>query len=96
MAWRVVFKAQARKFLSNLGRAEQRKVKAKISLLMNALENAIPPYAVPGLDFKKLKGYQDIFRIRIGSVRIILNIDVNSRTITVLRAGERGKIYKGM
>ncbi|MDN5358932.1 MAG: mRNA interferase RelE/StbE [Candidatus Diapherotrites archaeon] len=94
MAWRIVFRAQARKFLEKLGREEQKRVKIKLTALLNALENAIPPYTVPGLDFKKLRGYDNLFRIRVGELRIIMEINVDQKVIRVIRAGKRENVYQ--
>jgi len=45
-------------------------------------------------DLKKLKGYEDTFRIRIGEIRIIYTIDWNSRNIVVHYIGPRERAYK--
>ncbi len=45
-------------------------------------------------DLKKLKGYEDTFRIRIGDIRIIYTIDWDSRNIIVHYIGPRESAYK--
>jgi len=45
-------------------------------------------------DLKKLKGYEDTFRIRIGNIRIVYTIDWNSKSIIVHYIGPRERAYK--
>ena len=45
-------------------------------------------------DLKKLKGYEDTFRIRIGDIRIIYTVNWGSRTIVVHYIGPRERAYK--
>ncbi len=42
---------------------------------------------------KKLAGYQDIWRIRIGEYRVLYSIDRNIVTVIVLKIGHRKEIY---
>lgn len=65
-------------------------------------KNAIPlvKSAIAGLaenprpfGYKKLKG-EEAFRIRVGSYRIIYEIDDNKIMITVVSVGHRKDIYK--
>ncbi|MEB3780828.1 MAG: type II toxin-antitoxin system RelE/ParE family toxin [Desulfurococcales archaeon] len=45
-------------------------------------------------DLKKLKGYEDTFRIRIGDIRIVYTIDWDSKNIIVHYIGPRERVYK--
>jgi len=45
-------------------------------------------------DIKKLKGFEDTFRIRLGDIRIVYTIDWSSKIITVHFVGPRGRAYK--
>ena len=45
-------------------------------------------------DLKKLKGYEDTFRIRIGNIRIVYTIDWDSKNIIVHYIGPRERAYK--
>lgn len=49
--------------------------------------------ALPLGDVKKLKGYENLFRLRIGDIRIIFEKDDNEYKIIVIDAGNRGQIY---
>lgn len=51
------------KFLKKLTRTERAKVEQALSMLLGG--------KVDSLDIQKLKGIEDIYRVRIGEVRII-------------------------
>jgi mRNA interferase RelE/StbE len=42
---------------------------------------------------KKLKGYKDHWRIRIGDYRVVYTIDDDSKTVTVTRIAHRRDVY---
>lgn len=47
------------------------------------------------LDIKKMAGYEDLYRMRIGDFRVIYKVQENQIVIVdVLLAGSRGDIYK--
>lgn len=51
-------------------------------------------YKLPdGTDIKRLKGY-DLYRIRVGNVRIIYSIKEEIRVINIENIDNRGDIYK--
>ncbi len=45
-------------------------------------------------DCKKLKGFKDLYRIRIGSFRIVYSLQDKILTIEILRVADRKDIYK--
>ncbi len=45
-------------------------------------------------DIKKLKGFDDTFRIRLGDIRVVYTINWSSKTITVHFIGPRERAYK--
>ena len=45
-------------------------------------------------DIDAMSGHDDVFRLRVGSYRIIYTIKENILTVEVLDAGNRGDIYK--
>jgi mRNA interferase RelE/StbE len=57
----------------------------KISLLE---KTPFPP------NYKKLKGLENLFRIRVGDYRVIYELDLKQRTIAVLRIAHRREVYK--
>ena len=54
----------------------------------------INPVPLRDYDLKKLRGYEDTFRIRIGNIRIVYTVDWVSRTIIVHFIGYRESAYK--
>lgn len=43
---------------------------------------------------KKLMGHEELYRIRIGSWRVVYQVDDATQTVTVLRVGRRGDVYR--
>ena len=55
-----------KKFLLKLSKNERSKIFIAVEkITLNKIE---------GLDTKKLKGYRDIYRVRVGSIRIIFQV----------------------
>ena len=54
------------------------------------LKDAI--HSLPLGDVKKLQGYQNDYRLRVGNLRVIFSI--NEETITVKSILPRGQVYK--
>ncbi len=51
-------------------------------------------YRLPdGTDIKRLKGY-DLYRIRVGNIRIIYSIEEEIRVINIENIDNRGDVYK--
>lgn len=51
-------------------------------------------YRLPeGTDVKKLKGY-DLYRVRVGSYRILYSMDETIKIITIENIDNRGDVYK--
>lgn len=78
---------RARRASKRLPEHYKRKV---IELLLILRENPVP---AEYYDIKKLKGYADIFRIRIGDIRVIYEISWNHRAINVLLIEPRESAY---
>ena len=45
------------------------------------------------LDVKKLKGQQDVYRLRVRDYRVIFEYDKEERLVKILKIGKRGGIY---
>lgn len=78
----IVLKKKAKKFIDKLPKNEKVRIVSAIEQLPN------------GEDIKKLKGYSDLLRLRIGDYRIIYKIDNGKYIILVIDVGNRGDIYK--
>ena len=79
--YQIIIKKKAKKFIDKLPVNERRKIVNAIELLPN------------GEDIKKIKGHNDLLRLRVGSYRIIYSVDNGKCIIYVIDAGNRGEIY---
>jgi len=48
----------------------------------------------PGVDIKTLKGHPDIYRVRIGSYRILYSIDFQEKVVRITTVVHRKKAYR--
>ena len=80
--YRVIIKKHAKKFIDRLPQNDRRRLVAAIEQLLN------------GEDIKKLKGYKDLLRLRVGDYRVIYSVDNGKLIVYVVDAGNRGEIYK--
>ncbi len=86
--FKVKVKRRAAKTLEHLPKDYRLRV---LEILDKLKTNPIP---FKNYDIKKLKGFEDAFRIRIGDIRIVYTVDWSSKTITVHFIGPRGRAYK--
>ena len=43
---------------------------------------------------RKLAGYDDVFRVRVGQYRILYSVSVNKLIVVVLKPGHRRDVYR--
>ena len=79
--YEMIIKKKAKKFIDKLPVNERKRVVAEIKQLPN------------GEEIKKIKGHNDLFRLRVGNYRIIYTVDHGILTVFVIDAGNRGEIY---
>lgn len=79
--YQIILKKRAKKFLYGLPVQERRRVVSAIEQLPN------------GGDIKRLKGHEDLLRLRVGEYRIIYTVDNGALIVYVIDAGNRGQIY---
>lgn len=79
--YQILLKKKAKKFIDRLPKNEKIRVVSAIMQLPN------------GEDIKKLKGHDDLLRLRVGNYRIIYTVDNGKCIIIVIDAGNRGEIY---
>ncbi len=77
-------KASAQKELDALDDALFSRLDAKILALA---DDPRPPGC------KKLRGHNDVWRIRIGDYRVVCSITGTSKTVSILRVAHRSKVY---
>ena len=45
-------------------------------------------------DRKQMKGYKDLFRLRVGDYRVIYSVENEELIVRVITVGNRGDVYK--
>lgn len=80
--YRILLQKPAKKFIDKLPLNEKRRIVAAIEKLP------------AGDDIKRMKGHQDMFRLRVGDYRIIYTVDHGELIVCVIDAGSRGQIYR--
>lgn len=82
MKYRIEIDKPALKFL-------QKQPQAQRERLLRAIQG------LPELgDIKPLGGYENLYRLRVGSFRVLYTIIGNLLTVRVLDIGNRGDVYK--
>ena len=80
--YQIILRKKAKKFIDKLPKNERIRIVRAIETLPN------------GEDIKKLKGQNDLLRLRVGEYRIIYTIDNGELIIYVIDIDNRGEIYK--
>lgn len=75
------------KFIKNQNKNTKEKLFEIFSLIQ---ENS---YSIP---YKKIKGEQNLFRIRYGSFRIIFEISKEELKVYVIKIDKRSKVYRNI
>jgi mRNA interferase RelE/StbE len=83
--YRVEVSATAERQIGSLPRAEQIRILRAIRALA---DDPMPPGR------RKLSGYDDVWRIRVGAYRVLYSIDGNRLVVLVLKVGHRKDVYR--
>jgi mRNA interferase RelE/StbE len=87
-----LFKIEAKKrvlkTLRDLDRDRKNRIKEALLILSN------DPLPFKKLDVIKLKGYENTYRIRIGGLRIVYEVNWDEKKIIIHFIGPREKAYK--
>ncbi len=83
----LLFTDQAGKQLAKLDKG----VRVRIIAALDRLREAYPIG-----DLRKMQGYDDLWRLRVGDYRVVMHIDLVTAiiTITVIRVGHRREVYR--
>lgn len=85
--YNVQFSKEALKYFSKLDRKKQKKLASVIDALK------LNPFLLPNV--KPIQGQSyDMYRVRVGDLRIIYRLENEKLLILVLKIGPRGDIYK--
>ena len=85
--WKLTYDASFERDLDQLDRSVAKRVVRKAGLL------ARDPFPSGS---KKLSGYEDIYRIRVGDYRIAYTVDTLTRTVNLSTVDNRDAIYKSL
>lgn len=80
--YKIIIKKKAKKFIDKLPINEKKRVVYAIGRLPD------------GEDIKKLKGHNDLLRLRVGDYHIVYSVDHGKLIVYVIDADNRGEIYK--
>ena len=81
----ILISKRALKELKNIPESDRKIIKDRISKL------AYFPFA--HLDVKKLKGHENVYRLRSGNYRVIFEYLKDEKVIKILKIGKRSDIY---
>ena len=75
----------AEKQLRKLPHADRQRVARRMSSL------ALDPFPK---GTRKLAGYEDVFRVRVGPYRVLYSVGTKTLIIIILKVGHRGDVYR--
>jgi mRNA interferase RelE/StbE len=84
-AYEIEVSATAEKQLRRLDRSDQIRV-------LRAIQGLASEPFPPGC--RKLRGYEDVFRVRVGLFRILYSVESDRLLILILKIGHRRDIYR--
>ena len=76
---RIEYKKKANKYINSADRAAKKRLK-------DAIEK------IPFGDIKKLTGFENEYRLRVGDLRVLFTVENNIITVNEIRP--RGQVYK--
>lgn len=85
MSYTIVIDKKVESFIKKQSKPIAKRIAEAIS---NLAENHRPPGS------KKLQGYDNEYRIRVGDIRILYTVEDKLITIIIFKAGYRGDVYK--
>lgn len=87
--WQLKLHKQAVRFLRGLPARTQQRVRGKLDAL------CADPFNTAALDIRRMAGEDGLWRLRIGPLRAIYEIQQDRLLLYVLTIGNRGDVYKG-
>lgn len=83
--YKLIYHKSSLKFIAKQEKAIQKRIAEGLKGLLE-----IPPEG----DIKSMKGYEELYRLRIGTFRILFNVNHDEKIIYIQTIGNRGDIYK--
>lgn len=83
--YKIIIERKAQKFLNNLNSIEQEKIVFKIKSLTSS--------NIDHLNIKKLKGYKNLYRLKVDDYRIIYAPVSHNKILIVSIIGHRKEVY---
>ena len=87
-----MYKIKYHKRVLKVLKGQPRNIRVKIIETLELLKQN--PFDQSKLDIKPLKGFDNMFRLRIGKFRVLFEIRKTELLIYVIAIGSRGEIYK--
>ncbi len=84
-SYKIVIDKKARKALIDLPKSESKAIILKLHALVSSSSDQF--------DIKKLQSYENLYRLRIGSYRVIFVVVTKQKEILVVAVGHRKDIY---
>ena len=86
-SFRIEVSATAEKQIRKLPREDQVRV-------LRAIRRLATEPTPPGM--RKVRGYDDVFRIRVGTYRVLYRVEGRRLLIIILKLGHRREIYRSL
>lgn len=83
--YKLIYHKSALKFISKQEKSVQKRIAEGLKGLLE-----IPPEG----DIKSMKGYTELYRLRVGTFRVLFEINHDEKVIYIQAIGNRGDIYK--
>jgi len=89
-----LFEVNAKKSVLKVTSRLDPKRKEKLKDVLTTLKDNPVPVRI--YDVAKLKGYDSIYRIRIGSLRLVYEVSWSDKQITIHKIDERESVYENI
>ena len=87
MNYEIELSRSAQKYLSKLDMRTRSRIFKHLKILSDNPRS-------PELDIKRFQGSPNLYRLRVGTFRVLYNIQDNILLVNVIKIGSRGDVYK--
>lgn len=91
MVWAIEYTPRARKSLKKIDNTAQKRIKGELGERLATHHDPRVHHKV-----QKIKGWDNLFRYRVGDYRVLFEVYENKVVISVVNAGHRSEIYSGL